>query len=97
MCEVLIVDGNMMMVSANGHATGSQDCCTAVSAILYSLAGFLQNDTETTLDEIALNPGDARLVFTGGKEARGALQMAKIGLLQLEKAYGDYLRVNVME
>lgn len=97
MCEVLIVDGNVMTVQALGHATGSQDCCTAVSTIMYALAGFLQNDAEATLDEVVLNPGEARLVFTGGKEARGALQMAKIGLLQLQKAYVDYLRVDVME
>ena len=97
MCEVLIVDGNVMTVQALGHATGSQDCCTAVSTIMYSLAGFLQNDAEATLDEVVLNSGDARLVFTGGKEARGALRMAKIGLLQLQRAYGDCLRVNVME
>lgn len=97
MCDVLIVDGEMMMIRARGHATGSQDCCSGVSTILYSLAGYLRNDPQAKIDELTLQEADAGIVFRGGKDARGAFLMAKIGLLQLEKAYGEYMRVNVME
>lgn len=96
MCDVLIVDGELMMVSAKGHATGSQDCCTAVSTLMYTLAGYLKNDPEARIDMVQLEEADARVIFAGGKEARGAFQMAKIGFLQLQKAYGQYLSVNVM-
>lgn len=97
MCEVLIVDGAYMMVQAKGHATGSQDCCSAVSSLVYALAGFLKNDAQTRVDELTLNDADARIVFAGKEEAKGALQMAKIGFLQLQMAYPEFLRVDVLE
>lgn len=97
MCEVLIVDGEYMMVRARGHATGSSACCNGVSTLLYSLAGFLKNDERATIDEIKLEEADASIVFTGGKWAKGAMQLVKIGFLQLEEAFPAFLRVEVLE
>lgn len=97
MCEVLIVDGEMMMVRANGHATGSSACCNGISTLLYSLAGFLQNDARACIDELTLEEADARIVFTGAKWAKGAMQLVKIGFLQLERAFPEYMRVEVLE
>lgn len=97
MCEVLIVDGEYMMVMAKGHATGSSACCNGISTLLYSLAGFLQNDARAKVDELTLEEADARIVFTGDKWAKGAFEMTKIGFLQLEQAYPECLKVEILE
>lgn len=97
MTEVLIVDGEYMMVRAKGHATGSSACCNGISTLLYSLAGFLKNDHRAHVDELTLEEANAHIVFTGAKWAKGALEMTKIGFLQLEQAFPECLRVEILE
>ena len=36
-------DGNRCILSAQGHAIGSEQVCAAVSGLLYALAGYLTN------------------------------------------------------
>lgn len=97
MCEVLIVEGTHMMVRAEGHATGSEACCAGISTLLYALAGFLKNDERAEIYETTLEEAKANIVFTGAKWAKGALEMTKIGFLQLEKAYPECMKVEILD
>ena len=97
MCEVVLVQGEYMMVRAKGHATGSELCCAGISTLLYSLAGFLRNDQRAEVEEMKMESADVELVFKGGKWARGAFEMCKIGLLQLQMAYPQYMSVEIIE
>lgn len=78
-----------------GHAEGSPEVCAAASAIVYALAGWVENNREH-LDErkqafIDLKSGDACLLFTGDVCADAAFQVAEIGLAQLANSYPDYI------
>lgn len=67
--------------------------CAYISGILYSLAGYLQNEVWIQAEERRMEPGDVVLRFRGGKEARAAYEMAVIGLKQLEGSYPEIIRV----
>lgn len=75
-------DGDRYTICAKGHATGSTEMCAAVSALLYTLAGWLRNsDTETITAR--LDPGDACLMFRGAADAQTAFDLMTVGFLQL--------------
>ena len=89
----LLKDGvPQFYLCCEGHATGSQDVCAAVSAIVTSLAGYLANADiwfTSCLDE-----GYAEIVFDSDDEKlAGAWGLAVFGLKQLENTFGDYIRV----
>lgn len=100
MTEVLGVcwpDWGGYELTVRGHATGSEKVCAAVSGIVYALAGMLANDEETTILTQEIRPGDADISFSGGEKALGAMRMACIGLMQLEKAEPDKVRCKISE
>ncbi len=87
-------------IRASGHATGSEKACAAVSAILYALAGYLKNaeaDRRLPVVEIRLESGDAVLDFWADEEAKGAFEMAVIGLAQVAKAEPERVSVRICE
>lgn len=85
--------GDRFLITAYGHATGSPEVCAAVSTLLTALAGYLHNDREIETLECELAPGCGFLEFRGGERARAVYDMTVIGLLQLEKAQPEHLRV----
>ena len=83
-------------IRASGHATGSEKACAAVSAILYALAGYLKN-AEADRRLPVLESGDAVLDFWADEEAKGAFEMAVIGLAQVAKAEPERVSVRICE
>ncbi len=92
-------DGNRHILYARGHATGSPEVCAAISGILYALAGYVRNadDNSTLAYSYRLESGDVALDFRGGADARGAFEMAVIGLKQIEAKYPTLLSVEIRE
>lgn len=77
-----------LRICAEGHATGSEAACAAVSAIMYALAGWLLNENGegAELEKSELRAGYAEIIFSGGEAARTAYEMAVIGLMQIAQA-----------
>ena len=93
MTEVFLEqDGTRYTVQCTGHATGSVETCAAISCLLYTLAGWLENSGCTLLHE-QLEAGDALIQFTGGAKAKTAFEMICIGFLQLEEQSEDCMDV----
>ena len=86
--------GDLYTISAKGHAAGSSEVCAAVSAILYALAGYMENAGES-IDSIltSMDSGCAVISFRGGQAAEAVFDMAVIGLMQIEAACPKYIRV----
>ena len=86
---------NLYLIQAKGHATGSEKVCSGISAIMYSLAGWLENNEEhIRYKSHKLTSGDAVIEFKGTDEiARAVFDMAVIGLLQIEQKYPDFIKI----
>lgn len=79
-----------------GHATGSKEVCAAVSAIAYTLAGYLANADEWA--EIDLDEGYAEIVFDSvNPKLIAAWEMAVFGLRQLANSFKDYIQVSCIK
>lgn len=89
-------DGNIFTLTSEGHATGSEEVCAGVSAIVYALAGWVNNYASDNV-VIELESGDARIVFSGGSEAEAAFDMAVIGLKQIELGHKKSVSVRFEE
>lgn len=86
-------DGQRYTVSCRGHATGSVSVCAAVSCLVYTLAGWLRNNSVQVLTE-KLEDGDALILYHGGAAAETAFDMICVGFLQLQEQYGEYIAVD---
>lgn len=64
-----------------GHA-GTSQSCTAVSAILGALAGWVDNNA----GKFTLDKGEAMIAFPKNDGAEAVMDMTVIGLLQVQKA-----------
>lgn len=87
-------DGNRHLLYAKGHADGSEKACAFISGIIFSLAGYLEN-AEGHVESLSYRtePGDAAFECIGDECVTAAFEMAVIGLLQMEKAFPLYVRV----
>ena len=83
-----------------GHAgysvTGNDIVCAGVSAITYTLLGFLENHR----DDIAYisaqdKSGDTRIICKGGEKVHTAFEMAIIGLQQIAMKYPKYVSIEI--
>lgn len=95
-------DGSRYRVSATGHATGSAEVCAAVSVLMFTLTGWLENyggddtgDDPITFIDVKLEPGDALVEFSGGAPAEAVFNFMAVGFLQLQNGYKDYISVNI--
>lgn len=91
-------DGNRRILSARGHATGSSECCAAISGILYALAGYLENvqaEEELRIYDRRMEEGDVYIDVRVGQKADAAFDMTVCGLLQIEKKYPEFIRVEM--
>lgn len=94
------VDGGRVLVTAQGHATGSDNMCGAISGILYALAGFVHNkerEGTATIYTFRDKPGDFALHCDGDNDLLTAVEMTTIGLQQLEQAEPELIRVEFPE
>jgi uncharacterized protein YsxB (DUF464 family) len=84
----------LYIIQASRHATGSSSVCAAISGILYALAGYLRNSTDTDVKCLELKKGEAKIIFTGNENAYAVYQMAAIGLAQIAASYPEYAKFN---
>lgn len=84
-------------IVVTGHATGSEKVCAAVSGILYALGGYLNNAKGVGIQTMRMDDAHVCLKWTGGKKDLAALQMACIGLMQIEKAHPEYIKTEISE
>ncbi len=88
-----VADG--LQLAMRDHATGSPMVCAGASAIVWALAGWLHNHgPEGTV--INLRAGDAFVQCGRSPETETAFELALIGLRQMEKKYGEYIKVEVV-
>jgi uncharacterized protein YsxB (DUF464 family) len=90
--------GGKYHIAAKGHATGSEAACAGVSAIMYTLAGYLLNAAHSGIvADVSghLLPGDAEQSWSGSTEAETAFNMAYIGLRQIAESYSPFVKVVV--
>lgn len=75
-------------IECKGHATGSEQVCAAISALMTALAGYLVNHNPQRINTIMLESGHNVIAFRG---AAAAFEMTKIGLMQLAQSYPKYI------
>lgn len=93
MIDVEYTQGDTCRICAKGHAgynPGNDIVCAGVSAILYSLAGYMLDRCLGKAD-MSLQPGDA--CIQGPLEAKETFRMALIGLKLISRKYPDYIRI----
>lgn len=93
-------DGDSYLISIQGHATGSEQVCAAVSSIAYMLAGYLINaEAAKKLTANIHDLTDASVVvrFVGGVEANTIYNAVVIGLKQIANSYNDYIKIVEVE
>ena len=90
--------GEEYSLRMTGHANegeGSPEVCAACSAIAYALAGWIDNNSEhiTGTEQRILEPGNFMLLVAGDAACTAVWDMAVIGLLQIEKAHSDQVKI----
>lgn len=93
---------DLYMIEFCGHATGSPETCAGISAIMFSLEGFLLNHEEDLTEHMSRIPEDntdAVTFIRFGTQSdfvHGAFEMALIGLLQIQETYPEYCKVTIV-
>lgn len=88
-------------ITFDDHA-GKPEVCAGISALMYSLEGFLRNHEDMLFLHTADMdvPGKAHIMFELDdpyKNVMGAFELVMIGLLQIAKTYPDFCQVEVKE
>ena len=80
---------------ANWAGAGNDIVCAALSAVSYTLLGFLLN-AEADTEELSQETESGRVVILckGNQRIDTAFEMALIGYLQIEKQYPHHVCVN---
>ena len=86
----------------DGHATGSPEVCSGISALTNALADFLENNDEKLfLKSINMeHSGWGYIMFELEDPSpfiKGAFELVMIGLLQIQKGYPDFCRVTIKD
>ena len=72
---------------AQGHATGAPEVCGGVSALLCTLAIWLEQGPGPWSPVIRMKPGETTVSFIGGREAGIAARVTETGLRAIAEAY----------
>lgn len=80
---------------AEGHATGSQEACSGISAITNALILYAVNEVSHvyTIHTMEEEDGHFCLRFTGDDQAGAAWKMAVMGLISISKTYPEQVQV----
>ena len=86
----------------DGHATGSAEVCAGVSALMYSLEGYLRNHEQDLFLHSAKidDPGWGYISFEledPSNFIRGAFDLVMVGLMQIAASYPDFCEVKLNE
>lgn len=93
-------DGSRYLLSAQDHATGSEQVCAAVSALVYAFAGYAANAKEQGRAEVysmRLDSGKALIHCSGDQAVGAAFDTVVLGLMQVALSSPDYLTVEMGE
>ena len=83
-------------IYADGHATGSEEACAGVSALLYALAGWLKNVPDRVrVFKSHMEPGQVTLIFYGEEAARTAFEVTMIGLAQIAAKFPKSVSISI--
>lgn len=94
-------DGETHTLSVNGHAgyapKGQDIVCAGVSAIVYALLGWLENNSENTdfvsIDE---NNGEVVIQCEGDDKVTAVFHMAAIGIESIMNTYPDHVDIDIV-
>ena len=94
-------DGRMHTLSVNGHAgyakRGEDIVCAGVSAIVYSLVAWLENNSESeeyvSIDE---HNGEVVIACEGDDNVASVFYMAAIGIETISNTYPDHVDINIV-
>lgn len=94
-------DGRTHTLSVNGHARyakrGEDIVCAGVSAIVYSLVAWLENNVEsekfTSIDE---QNGKVVISCEGDDNVAAVFYMAAIGIETISNTYPDHVDINIV-
>ena len=89
-------------IQFDGHATGSAEVCAGISALMYSLEGYLRNHEQDLFLHSAKidDPGWGYISFEledPSNFIRGAFDLVVIGLMQIAASYPDFCEVKLNE
>lgn len=84
--------GEKSTIICEGHATGSREMCAAVSCLVYSTIGWLNNSDCIHAEQI--KPGYAEISFAG-KGTDVLCQFLTVGFLQLEQYDSEHISVEI--
>ena len=89
-------DGKTHSLIVVGHAGFSDDgrdiVCAGVSAVTYSLVGWLVNhEKDTSYLYKFVESGSTNIICEGNEAVNTAFEVAVIGLAQIAKQYPDYM------
>lgn len=82
--------GGRYTVRAIGHAEGSPSVCAAVSAIMFTFAGWARNAHPDS--EIVLESGNASVTVHG--ECGDVYDAVCIGFIQLAKSFPEQVKID---
>ena len=94
-------DGESHNLSVNGHAgyahKGQDIVCAGVSAIVYALIGWLENNSENanfaSIDE---SGGEVIISCEGDDNVATAFYMAAIGIEQIQNTYPAHVVIDIV-
>ena len=83
-------------VTCDGHATGSDAMCTAISTLTQTLYGWVRNKEDVKISQQAIVPGHFHLRFHGGN-AGEVFFYVLVGMLQLQETDSEHISVEFYE
>ena len=94
-------DGEMHTLSVNGHAgyadKGQDIVCAGISAIVYALIGWLENNSEdTAFVSIDEKDGEAVVACEGDGMVTAVFHMAAIGIENIMNTYPDHVAIDIV-
>ena len=94
-------NGETHTLSVNGHAgyaeKGQDIVCAGVSAIVYALIGWLENNSDEarfiSIDEMG---GEVIISCEGDSDVASVFYMAAVGIEQIMNTYPDHVDINIV-
>lgn len=93
-------DGKAHSLLILGHAgyasKGNDIVCAGVSAVVYSLLGYLENHGED-LEYIntSIESGETQISCEGGEKTAAVFELTAIGLAQISQKYPDHVAIDI--
>ena len=92
-------DGEMHTLFVRGHAgyaeKGQDIVCAGVSAIVYALIGWLENNLEAYVD-IDETSGYVSISCEGDEKVEAVFYMAAIGIENIANTYPDHVDIDIV-